>query len=390
MGSSSVAGAIVQFQNGSVPKILFTVSEQISLTEQPTSKKFLSLMMDALDATAQKIHKSGLARLSLRAQKNIFNIKNIHCVFSSPWYISQTKNISVTHDKPFTITPAFLESLVEKEGITTEKGSVKTIPIQTPTKGSVVMEKRVMQVSINGYKIQNPEKYTTNKADVSLFISKTSHDIPAKVESAIRKHFHFHNIQYHSFALVVFNALRDMQNTGRNFLAVDVGGEVTDIAVIKDDIILESVSFPIGKNTLFRTVSEELGMTPDLALSMIKMFGEGRLEKGQSLKVESLLSAFEKTWLKNFHTSLSEISQTMVIPKKVFLTASKNISGLFFNFIKKEKYSDFIPVQDNFVVIQLNEEQLHSVCSYDPKAAQDPFLALEAIFIDKIRGNKHI
>lgn len=390
MGSSSVAGAIVQFQNGFAPKILFTVTEHISITEQPSSKQFLSLMIDALEAVAQKIHRDGLVRLTLREQKNILNIKNIHCVFSSPWYVSQTKNISVEHEKPFTITPAFIEDLVGKEAVTIEGMAPNNPSVQTTVNGNVVIEKKVMRVQMNGYKIQDPYGHSTREATISLFVSTTSKDIPAKVESAIRKHFHFHTLQFHSFALVVFNALRDMQNTGRNFMAVDVGGEITDIAVIKDDIILETVSFPIGKNSLFRMAATELGSTPDLAVSMLKMYAEGRLDKTQALKMETVLASFETEWLKNFHTSLSDISKTMFIPKKIFLTSSKNVSGFFLKFIRKEKYGDFMPVQDNFAVTPLNEEQLDSICAYDLKAIQDPFLALEAVFIDKLKATKNL
>jgi len=55
-----------------------------------------------------------------------------------------------------------------------------------------------------------------------------------------------------------FTVVRDMHIQKENFLLLDIGGEVTNISMVKKNILRESISFPLGCNFLPRGVASNL------------------------------------------------------------------------------------------------------------------------------------
>src|SRR3989344_4928082 len=86
-----------------------------------------------------------------------------------------------------------------------------------------------------------------------------------------------------------------------NILLVSIGATNTEIAIIRDHLLIFARTYPIGGNTLTRAVSEELGFDLNQAEEYKKTYGideyklEGKLFKIMSPFFTNLFSEIEKT-----------------------------------------------------------------------------------------------
>ena len=102
----------------------------------------------------------------------------------------------------------------------------------------------------------------------------------------------------------IFAAARSINHslpTLPNVVLVSIGATNTEIAIIKDQMLSFTRTYPIGGNTLSRAISEELGFDFSQAEEYKKTYGieedklEGKLSKIMSPFFNNLFSEIEKT-----------------------------------------------------------------------------------------------
>ncbi len=146
---------------------------------------------------------------------------------------------------------------------------------------------------LNGYQTSKPYGKQTKSIEISIFLSMISKEVETKTRKVLEKIFHSHTIAFHSFALTSFSAIRDIFHSEEDFLLVDVGGEVTDVSLVRRGILLETVSFPTGKNFLLRSVVLDLNTIPEEAHTLIRMFLDNK-ESKESGKLQKVLVPISK------------------------------------------------------------------------------------------------
>src|SRR3989338_1317032 len=261
-GSSSVGGALFLIQKSKVPKIIFSVREPIILEDKVNPDRFLSLTIKALEIVASKICLAGFG-----AQKEIF------CVLSSPWYASQTRHIRFQKNKPFVFNSKLADDLIQKEmnlfkeehlsGYVNSGNKVRQIELKS------------MKIVLNGYFTSKPIDQTAKELEMMIFISMSGEQVLEKIEEVVFHHFHLRNIKYSSFVITSFSVARDLFVQHEDFLLIDIGGEITDISMIKRDALRESVSFPLGRNFMVRGVASLLKCTLVEAKSLLSLYKDG-------------------------------------------------------------------------------------------------------------------
>ncbi len=245
IGSSGVGGALFCKDHTGTPEIVFSVREAVPFQENVDYDLFLKSTLKALEEISKKISLSGLG-----APKKIF------CVLASPWYASQSRTVLLEKNTPFVFTSKLADNLIQKE-ISLFKESYMA---EHEDKGDKMrlIEFKNMKISLNGYATNDPLDKKTTKVEMILFLSMGSEHLIKKIEEAIGRHMHSVNIVFSSLAMASFSVSRDMFIHRDNFLLIDVGGEITDISMIKGDMLRESISFPMGKNFLLREISKSL------------------------------------------------------------------------------------------------------------------------------------
>ena len=220
IGSSSVGGALFEAQKTGIPKIIYSIREPIILEKNVSFDRFFSLTLKSLEIVTNKISMKGFG-----APKKVF------CILSSPWYASQTRIIDLKKNTPFIFSSKLADSLIEKEIKIFEEECLKKY-VHTNSK-VMPIELKNMQIMLNGYVVSKPLNQKATELEMTIFISMSGEQILEKFKEAIGKHFYSQNIKFASFAVASFAVARDLFVNQDSFLLIDIGGEVTDISMIK-------------------------------------------------------------------------------------------------------------------------------------------------------------
>lgn len=370
IGSSSVGGALFVAKNSGIPQIIFSITEPLRIEEKIEAGKFLSLTIKSLDRILDKIYKAGLG-----APKQIF------CVLSSPWYVSQTRIINFKKNTAFVFTEKLADELIEKEiKLFKEEYSIK---YSNKDEAIRPIELKNIKTMLNGYEISNPIGQKTKEIDMIIFISMSGEKMLKKIEDTINKYFHSNMIKFSSFAIASFIVVRDIFAKQDNFLLVDIGGEITEIFMTKKNILRESISYPLGKNFLTRGVASNLGCTFDEAVSLLSLLKDGHAEETVVKKLKSATAALKEEWLKNFQISLANLSKDISIPATIYIIVDKDMIEFFGEIIKSEQFSQYTLTESKFEVIFIGLELLHKAAEFKDGATREPFTIIDSVYINR-------
>lgn len=370
IGSSSVGGAVFYAQGTGAPKIIYSIREPIALENEINFNRFLSLTIKSLEVVVNKI-----------CMQKLGAPKKIHCVLSSPWYASQTRIIKLKKNTPFVFNQKLADSLIQKEIILFEEEHLKKY-VHAKNKIRPI-ELKNMKTILNGYGTSDPINKKAKELEMTIFISMSPELILEKIENAIGKHFYSKDIKFSSFVIASFAVARDMFIHQESFLLIDIGGEITDISMIKKDILRSSISFPVGKNFIIRGVSSVLNCSLDEAKSIISLYKDGHMEKSNEKKIEPIINKLRTEWLKKFQESLVNLSNDISIPATIFITVDPNLVHFFTETIKTEQFNQYTLTESKFRIIFLGDQALHGIAILKENIIRDPFLIIESIYINR-------
>ncbi len=369
LGSSSVGGVLFLMQENSLPKIVLSVRELIDPAQELDADNFFFMMLKVLDKVASTISSSSFGAPA-----------EIYCVLASPWYASQNRIIKLEKNAPFVFTKKLADSLIQKELRLFEEEHLEKYA-QSGNKVRV-LELKNIKVMLNGYEVQNPENQKTQNLEMTVFISMSGDDILSGVENVFFRHFHKRVIKFSSFLMASFAVVRSMYNNQEDFLLIDIGGEVTDISMVKKSVLRESVSYPIGINFILRNISSSLGCSIDEAKSMFSLYKDGHADLNTQKNLDQIISVIKTEWLKKFQASVANLSNDISIPATLFITIERGYADFFAEVIKTEQFNQYTLTESKFKINFLNAETLHNLANFTPETARDTCLIIDALYIN--------
>ncbi|MFA5791523.1 MAG: hypothetical protein WC884_00615 [Candidatus Paceibacterota bacterium] len=370
IGSSSVGGALFWTQESGIPKIIFSTREPIPTLDQVDINRFLLLTIQSLEIVVKKIY---MAKMGAPSQ--------VFCILSSPWYVSQTRIINFKKNTPFVFTTKLADSLIQKEiKLFGEEHLDKYKDIVNPFR---TIELKNIKTTLNGYETSKPLNKKAQELEMALFISMSGEQVLRKIEDAISKHFHFNKIKFSSFAMASFTVVRDMYTKQGNFLLVDIGGEVTDISMIKKNILRESLFFPLGSNFLIRGIASNLNCKLSEAKSLFSLFKDEHAEESTKKKLSLILNQLRIEWLKKFQESLANLSHDISIPATIYITLEKDSADFFSETIKTEQFSQYTLTESKFEVIILSADLFNNIAIFRELVIPEPFILIDSIYINR-------
>ncbi len=375
IGSSSVSGALFWMRKSGVPKIVFSVREVIAPQNKISVEDFLSQTVKALHTVAGAIAQSGAG-----APEKIF------CVLSSPWYVSQNRLVRMEKTIPFVFTSKLADSLIAQEiKLFEEEHLAKYVESGNKVRA---IELKNIKTMLNGYEVADPLNQKAKSLEMVFFVSMSGEDILSRVEEVAMKHFHKRQVKFCSFLMASFTVVRDMYLHQEDFLLVDIGGEVTDISMVKKNMLRESVSYPMGRNFIVRNIAEFLNINFDEAKSIFSLYKDGHAEQKVKEEIEPVISSSKSEWLKKFQASLANLSNDISVPATIFITIEKEFADFFSDIIKTEQFNQYTLTESKFQVIFLNTERLHGIAIFEEDAIRDTFLIINAIYINRFFNQK--
>ena len=370
VSSSSVGGAIFKANKNSVPKIIYSTREPIRLNKDISFESLSDETLKSIEKVAGKISTSGLG-----------TPVKVFCVLSSPWYMSETRNISLSKNTPFIFNKKLADSLIQKEvNIFEQECKKKYMDSGTEI---VPLEFKNIKITLNGYETEKPLNQKVTELEMTVFISVSGKNILDKMKDTLGRHFYAKNIVFSSFVMSSFGTVSNVFINQKDFLLVDVGGEVTDISMVKKDVLCSSVSFPHGENFLIRQIASTLGFSLEEAVSLLALYKSDHMSDSSVLKIEPIIKKLKNEWLIKFQEALTNISNDISIPSTIFLTVDQRFSDFFTDTIKSEQFSQYILTESKFNIVYLGNQAFSEAISFGENIERDSLLAIESIYINR-------
>lgn len=370
IGSGSVGAALVESKNSEKPRILSSSREFLSLQQSFTFERFLSSMGGAFLKSAGHI------------KERDEHVDSVMCTLSAPWYISQTRSIIHEEKKPFTLTQKKIDQFVAEEVERVREEFANQY--EDMVKGDVeVIEMTTTHIKLNGYETNTPLGKQVNKFECSLYISITSAKVLNVLRNNVRAVFGATPVSFNTFSLVSFSALRDIHTNLSNFMFIDISGEATDVTVVRNNTLVETLSSPFGKHFILRSIASGLDTTLEEALSSLALFQDKKMINDAGMKMQKILSGCRKEWEKAFVEQLSSLSAHTVLPQHIFLVTDEPFTLWFEHVVKRGTYGNIPIIGGEFSVEALKTEVLAKFGSFDLDVPRDVFIILEALFVHK-------
>lgn len=381
IGSASVGGSLIEISGDygeeSKPVLIWSHREYIPFQKKLSSKKLTYSIKEAFRSVSQKMVISAKGRPA-----------KIFCTLSSLWNTAQTREVSLSSMKSILVTKKILNQLTNKEARIVQKEQEE----KYGKNSVIVIEKNNMEVKLNGYVTNMPYNKKADKISLSLYTSVGQVNFIENIVQSVKDIFHTDNIEFHTLSFVSFSAIRDMFPQKEDFLICDVSAEVTDISIIQDNILSETVSIPFGRNFLLREVMEYLSMNEEEAISRIRLFFDDKLNKKFYIQMKTVLDKVEDKWKNKINELFSSLSKHAPFPSDIFLTAGDSVGEWFNKVLINQTFGGKEYNSEKFTlsVFPLNVLFLRQFTSFEGVVVRDPFLMLEAIFIDKLLNLKKV
>jgi len=367
IGSGSIGGAIVQLPSidGELPTIIKSARTDIAFSESNDFEILIKNMLRAINTTAQTLNKN-----------NTSSIKEVFCILSSPWYLSETRIVKTERELSFVFTKRHANELLQKEIFNLSETYKKQYgEIDAPQ----IIENIIMGVSLNGIPTNEPLDKKCKSVELSILISLSSKIFIDKIEGNILNNFHHIPVHFSSFISSSYIALRDKYINQDSHVLVDVSGETTDVSIIQDGILKYSVSFPQGKKTLYRYISKNKNIELRDSEELFNLYTTDNLSASIKYKVDPIFKSLEYIWGSNFTKCFENLPEGIIIPKVVFLTADNNIKKWLTQLIQKDQYNPS-KLENRFNVLALEGSHFLNMCNIKNSSC-DPFLMIEAISV---------
>lgn len=357
VGSSSVGAALVSASKGVAPKVLFSTRQPVAMQDGDGKSRSLTTILSTLESV-----------LKLVSAEHVV-VHKTHVIFSSPWYVSQTKIVQKNYDKPTSINHRIVEQIT---GEIEKKFSEELGP------SKVLVEHRVVRAKLNGYLTSNPYHKKTKIFELAFFSSAVDKDVFDSVHNLVAKYFHIRNNQVSSFSVAAFSTISGVMPNERDFMIVDVRGEVTDVSLVSDGALIKSLSFPQGKNALIKAIADSSGQSPVTALSMFNVVKDGVSDAKTQSDIAKFTAGFKQNWLQAYSQTCKDLSvgtSVMIISQPIFLIADNDIETFFEQILNEAKTEN--------VIHKLKHLNLKDYLE-STSVLSDYFLALESIFVTMI------
>jgi hypothetical protein len=367
IGSGSIGGALVHYSDDEkiMPTIINSFRTDIVFRQKLDFSEYLSDMIVALENTATGLYKSASGAPD-----------EIVCVLASPWYLSETRLIKTSKATPFIFTKRLADGLLQKElELLSESYQRK---YGNSGNKPELLEERILNVSLNGYPIDDPLGKKARSLELTMLISISPQLCLDRIRESLSKTFHHTPVSFSSFMLSSFMAVRDRYVSPDSYLLLDIGGEVTDVAIVSRGILKASLSFPFGKRSFFKYMTSKLDIELRDAQEIFNLYVTNTLSEKRKNALAPLFKSIEQLWCEAFRESISALPYTLSLPGTVFLTADNDIQDWFASVLCNEEYIQSMLVERKCRVVTLSGPEFLNMCSVK-NGKCDPFLMIEAI-----------
>ncbi|MEK7208839.1 MAG: hypothetical protein AAB677_01110 [Patescibacteria group bacterium] len=382
--SDSVSGALVepkfdQKKRAVCSEFLKTSRREINFQTQFNLERFFGDLVTTL--------KQVLAELLTDGTRP----NNLTCFLAAPFYVSQTRTVKQVQPAAVTATKHLIENLVEADRRQFQ-ATAEPLYREIPNDTHELIERKIMQLKLNRYETNSPFGKKAREIEISHYLSVSSRKVLDRFRELFSVSLPKARPVFHSFSFAFYALARDRllanqlaRQSSENILLLDLSGEMTEISLLAQGILWETVSFPLGRNFLIRRLAHDFKTVPEEALSALRICARGDYNKLSDSRMRAALAAAGADWLAQFKEALATLIEAHLGTNKLLAVGDPEIAPVFLDWIKQESYKDLLISEKGIIPSLLTSQTFSDECHQRRSPANiDLRLLLEVIFYDKL------
>jgi hypothetical protein len=298
---------------------------------------------------------------------------------SPAWYAYELHKILYERNTPFMVNKSLVKDLQKKE-----LRNFLTKQHESHGDDFKLLESVVLDTKVNGYQTENPIGKRAKNLYMSMYLSVTPQSLVSTIKDVIGSVFHQEDITFQTSSLVTYVTSRDYFVKENDYIFVDVGGELTDIAVVKDHVFVASLSFPLGNQFFYAQISKALNTSMYEARSLIASHKKGALSKQESARMKKVLAEVLDSYEKHIHMALAKLREEYKLPDTIYTTGYGVLTKDVDDLLRAESIGQHNAIEKPFIVKPLAAEKIHSRLKYQKDVQRDLFIAMSALYLNHI------
>lgn len=325
IGTGCISATLTRLDTKGPPHILSYARVELPLRANRTPKEIIADILKELPEVVRGLQKKA-ALYTEDAHVVPQRIEQLAVILSAPWSDVRLRTLRLSRTEPFLMHEKVVERMLSDEIRAAAKNGAPS---------NILIERTVVGIVLNGYPVQMLPRTKVTSAEVSLLTSYAEPEFLSKVTSVLEEAAPGIPRTFHSSTFASYLGLASAFPTEESALFVHVGGEITEVVVIKEGMLQSVGSFPQGYNLVLRTL-QAASIPPHEAESAMKL----SLADTSRMKatLAKTLSAASLDWRKLLRETLIELVPGGAVPQKVFLAVSGSAAPWFRETIEAESF----------------------------------------------------
>lgn len=302
--------------------------------------------------------------------KNKIKIKSIDVNFAAPWYETSLKQIKFKKEEPIIFTKKIYDSLIQNEPLLNSE-------VQQDKK---TIERNIVHVQLNDYELLDPFDKPAKDINIAFYVGRVDLKIVSDVIGVIKSHFSANDIELHTHAFIIYNTLRNLFINLSSFVFVDVSAEVTEIGIVRNNVLSTIVTLPHGKKELTENFAKASNMDYQNAISCLTMLVRGEFNDECTNKYSEILNTETSKWITDLKKVLGNVvGPTDCLPSKIFVLSDLDIQPVIASIFRSETIKkDFFQGKSGDV-IEFSFKLFTDKLSLENEVTTDPLFTVSAL-----------
>ena len=252
---SSSIGAGIAKKVGSKTKLLWQKRVYFGYNGSDDYDRYSRTMYATLLEVGMKMTGEGFK--IAKNNDEMFSVKNLEiiCVLSSPWFMNVVSNVVQKKEMPFNITKSVVNTMEKKARLTVDENPA-VLSWMNVVGDYALLGTHKNKILVEGYMVDSVEHRKANELSIQFCVDLVPVNAQKHIEEVLMRVLPNHELFFVTSTQTFSNIeSHDVCVKNDNLILLEIGGEVTSIAVLRGGTISGVSTIPSGVNHLLRTHS---------------------------------------------------------------------------------------------------------------------------------------
>jgi len=195
---------------------------------------------------------------------------------------------------------------------------------------------KILEIKIDGYQVPALEGYSGQNLVFRVLAIFLPEDYFKNIES-IAGAF---NLKKFKILHLIENLPRASPTESENGLFLDIGGQTTEIFLIKDGHLEKIEEMGIGGKTFSQGLSQALGIREKEGRELKERYSKELLSIGVKNRISEILDSSQKNWYENLKSKIKEMNPKGLLPSTIFLFGGGSLLPEIQEILKEGNWQD--------------------------------------------------